>query len=51
MESSEDENETISQENFEKAKQEKQEYFEEGTLIGWMFCRPGVRMLIDGKNI
>ena len=49
MESSEDENETISQENFEKAKQEKQEYFEEGTLIGWMFCRPGVRMLIDGK--
>lgn len=51
MEISEDENETISQENFEKAKQEKQEYFEEGTLIGWMLCRPGVRMLIDGKNI
>lgn len=49
MEISEDENETISQENFEKAKQEKQEYFEEGTLIGWMLCRPGVRMLIDGK--
>ena len=49
MEIAEDENEIISQENFEKAKQEKQEYFEEGILIGWMLCRPGVRMLIDGK--
>ena len=49
MEFSDDENEIISQENFEKAKQEKKEYFEEGMLIGWMLCRPGVRMVIDGK--
>ena len=49
MEFSGDENEIISQENFEKAEQEKKEYFEEGTMIGWMLCRPGVRMVIDTK--
>ena len=49
MEFSGDENEIISQENFEKAEQEKKEYFEEGTMIGWMLCRPGVRMVIDAK--
>ena len=49
MEFSSDENEIISQENFEKAEQEKKEYFEEGTMIGWMLCRPGVRMAIDTK--
>ena len=49
MEFSDDENEIISQENFEKAEQEKKEYFEEGTMIGWMLCRPGVRMVIDTK--
>lgn len=49
MEFSGDENEIISQENFEKAEQEKKEYFEDGTMIGWMLCRPGVRMVIDTK--
>ena len=49
MEFSDDENEIISQENFEKAEQEKKEYFEDGTMIGWMLCRPGVRMVIDTK--
>ena len=49
MEFSDDENEIISQENFEKAEQEKKEYFEEGTMIGWMLCRPGARMVIDTK--
>ena len=49
MEFSGDENEIISQENFEKAEQETQDDCEEGTMIGWMRCRPGVRMLIDGK--
>lgn len=44
MEFSGDENEIISQENFEKAEQEKKEYFEDGTMIGWMLCRPGVRI-------
>lgn len=34
MEFSDDENEIISQENFEKAEQEKKEYFEDGTMIG-----------------
>ena len=32
-----------------KAEQEKKEYFEDGTMIGWMLCRPGVRMVIDTK--
>ena len=27
----------------------EKEYFEEGTMIGWMLCRPGVRMVIDTK--
>ena len=49
MEFSGDENEIISQENFEKAEQEKKEYFEDGTMIGWMLCRPGTRMVIDTK--
>ena len=31
------------------AEQEKKEYFEEGTMIGWMLCRPGARMVIDTK--
>ena len=39
----------IAQVLFEKAEQEKKEYFEEGTMIGWMLCRPGVRMVIDTK--
>ena len=27
----------------------EKEYFEEGTMIGWMLCRPGARMVIDTK--
>lgn len=49
MELSGEENEIISNEYFEKAEKEKKEYFEDGKFVGWMLCRPGVRMVIDGK--